>query len=119
MAASDNTVLVGRGAYIILRDNPKVLRVGVVADFEDRVTTIMKREHLGHDEAEQVILARDQARSLYFQRFFGIEHPDSPELYHLVINSSAVDMDYATSVVIRASEALLDGRLPAKTGAVV
>ena len=119
MAASDNTVLVGRGAYIILRDNPEVLRVGVVAYFEDRVSTIMKREHLGHDEAVQVILARDQARSLYFQRFFGIDQPDSPELYHLVINSSAVDMDYATSVVIRASEALLDGRLPAKTGAIV
>ena len=79
----------------------------------------MQREHLEHDAAVEVILARDQARSLYFQRFFGIDQPDSPELYHLVINSSAVDMDYATSLVIEASEALRDGRLPVKTSAAV
>ncbi len=119
VAASGNAVIVGRGGYIILRDNPEVLRVGVVADFEDRVLTIMGREHLEHDEAERVILDRDEARALYFQRFFGIDEPDNPVLYHLVINSSAVDMEYAAAVVIEASEALRSGKLLVRRGAAV
>ncbi|MDA1347831.1 MAG: cytidylate kinase-like family protein [Chloroflexi bacterium] len=114
LALSDNVVIVGRGAYIILRDMPNVLRVGIVASFEDRVTTIMKRERLEQDRARETILARDEARALYFKRFFDIDDPDNPEHYHLVINASAVGMDYAADVVIGASEALRDGRLPTK-----
>ena len=119
LAAGDNVVIVGRGAYIILSDRPDVLRVGVVANLEDRVSTIMRREHQEREQARQIVAARDEARALYFQRFFGIDDPDSAELYHMVINASAVDMDYAAGVVTAASEALSDGRLPAKMGAAV
>ena len=41
LATSGNVVIVGRGASFILRDDPKVLRVGTVARFEDRVARIM------------------------------------------------------------------------------
>lgn len=114
LALSDNVVIVGRGAYIILRDMPNVLRVGVVANFEDRISTIMKRERLDHEQAKETILARDEARALYFKGFFDIDNPDSPDHYHLVINESAVDLEYAADIVIGASEALRDGRLAAK-----
>ena len=119
LAGGDNVVVVGRGAYIILSDLPDVLRVGVVASMEDRVSTIMRREHLEREQASQIVTARDEARALYFQRFFDIDDPDSPELYHIVINASAVDMEYAADIVIGASEALSGGRLSAKLGAAV
>ena len=114
LAEGGNVVIVGRGAHIILGDNPRVLRVGAVAKLEDRISTIMSRERLSHEEAEKTIFARDKARAYYFNRFFGIDEPDSPELYHLLINTSAVDLEYAADLVVQAAKALEEGSLPRK-----
>ena len=111
LANGDNVVIVGRGAHIILEDNPNVLRVGLIATFEDRVERIMVRERLSQSEAEAAILARDAARSEYFRRFFDIEEPDSAEHYHLVINTSEMNLDAATDIIIEASKELELGRL--------
>ena len=91
-----------------------MLRVGAVAKLEDRIATIMSRERLSHEEAEKTIFARDKARAYYFNRFFGIDEPDSPELYHLLINTSAVDLEYAADLVVQAAKALEEGSLPRK-----
>jgi cytidylate kinase len=119
MAADGNVVLVGRGAYIILKDMPNVLRIGVVANYEDRLTTIMERERLSREDAEKMIQARDLAREDYFKRFFGIDHPDNPELFHMVINASDISLEHAADVVIQASGALEDGTLEPKVPASV
>ena len=111
LANGDNVVIVGRGAHIILEDNPNVLRVGLIATFEDRVERIMVRERLTQSDAEAAIVARDAARSEYFQRFFSIENPDSAEHYHLVINTSEMNLDAATDIIIEASKELEMGRL--------
>ena len=111
LASGDNVVIVGRGAHIILKDNPSVLRVGLIATFEDRVERIMVREHLNQADAESAIRARDAARTEYFQRFFSIDDPDSAAHYHLVINTSEMNLDAATDIIIRASEELDLGRL--------
>ena len=55
--------------------------------------------------------ARDAARLQYFQRFFNIDTPDAAEHYHLVINTSEMNLDAATDIIIRASEELEMGRL--------
>ena len=78
------------GGSIILRDDPKVLRVDAVARIEDRVARIAERERLEPEQAEKVVIAREQARAYYFERYFGIDNPDAPELYHLTINTSDV-----------------------------
>ena len=111
LATGDNVVIVGRGAHIILQNNPNVLRVGLIATFEDRVERVMVRERMVQSDAETAILARDAARSEYFRRFFAIADPDSAEHYHLVINTSEMNLDAATDIIIRASEELEVGRL--------
>jgi cytidylate kinase len=111
VASTGNVVLVGRGAGIILRDDPRVLRVGAVASYEVRVARIMERERVGREQAEAIIDARDRARQTNFKRFFDIDDPDDPKLYHLVINTTDVDMGYATQLVVDASTALQEGRL--------
>ncbi len=106
-----NVVIVGRGSVVILRDNPKVLRVGCVASYEDRIARVMQREDCNRKQAEKTLKQRDEARAKYFKVFFDLDNPDEPMLYHLVINTSDVDMEYAADMVFRASEALQDGRL--------
>ena len=117
LASSGNVVIVGRGGPVILGDDRKVLRVGVVARLEDRVTRIMERERVDRAEAAKTVDARDRARADYYKRYFGIDDPEDPELYHLVLNTSDMDLEYSTEVVVQARLALDEGRLPAKAGA--
>lgn len=116
MAAEGNVVFVGRGGHVILNDLPNVLRVGVIAHQEDRIKTIMEREKLDHDVAETMIQNRDSARTYYFQKFFGLDEPDRPDLYHLVVNTSEVSLEYARDLVIDGLHALEEGKITGPIG---
>ncbi len=111
LAEKGNVVIVGRGGSAILRDNPTVLRVGTVAHREDRIKRAMERLRLDRQQAERTIDARDRARAYYFKRFFGISDPMDPELFHMVINVSEVDLAYAAELVVKAVHALESGGL--------
>ncbi len=111
LAAQGNVVIVGRGSSLILADNPAVLRVGVASTWEDRVARTMEQKRTDHDTAEETIRARDAARALYYARFLGVDNPDDPQLYHLVVNTSDVGIDYAVQIVVDATNALGDGSL--------
>ena len=115
MAEEGNVVFVGRGGHVILNDMPNVLRVGIVAHTEDRVSNLMGRENLDHDTALSLIESRDQARAYYFRKFFELDDPDRPDLYHLTLNTSEVSLDYAADLVIEALGALEEGKI---TGAI-
>ncbi len=114
LAESGNVVIVGRGGSIILRSMPNVLRVGTVARLEDRIAGIMERDRIDRAQAERTLTDRDLARAYYFKRYFDIDDPDDPELYHLVINTSDIDMDYAVDLVTDACAALEKGTLERK-----
>ncbi len=114
LAAGGNVVIVGRGGSIILRDDPKVLRVGTVARLQDRISRVMETERLEREQAEKTVGARDEARMYYYRRYFGLDNPDAAEHYHMVINTSDVNLEYATEIVVSACQALEQGRLPAK-----
>ena len=114
LAESGNVVIVGRGGSIILRSMPNVLRVGTVARLEDRIAGIMDRDRIDRAQAEQTLTDRDLARAYYFKRYFDIDNPDDPGLYHMVINTSDIDMDYAVDLVADACAALEKGTLERK-----
>jgi cytidylate kinase len=115
LAEGGNVVIVGRGGSIILRDTPKVLRVGAVARLEDRIDGIMERDRIGREQAEQTLMDRDLARAYYFKRYFDIDDPDNPDLYHMVINTSDIGLDYAVDMVADACAALEKGTLEHKS----
>ena len=100
LSETGDIVLVGRGSHILLKDNPKTLRVGIISTWEDRIKNIMHREKLDAKSAEQKIINRDQSRTDYFKRFFEIDNPDDPRHYHIVINSSDVNNQSAINTII-------------------
>jgi cytidylate kinase len=87
------------------------LRVGSVAHTEDRIRTIMDREKVDHKTAETMIENRDMAREYYFQNFFGLDDPDRPDLYHLVVNTSEVSLEYGRDLIIDGLHALEEGKI--------
>jgi cytidylate kinase len=116
LAATGSVVIVGRGSPVILKDTPTALRVGTVADWDDRVARVMDVDRLERDEAERTIIARDQARAYYYKRYFNIDDPDDPKLYHFVLNTSDLGIEYATSIVIEAAQALEAGHIRSADG---
>ena len=99
LSESGDIILVGRGAHILLKDNPKALRVGIISDWEDRINNIMEREKIDKKTAEEKILNRDQSRRDYFKRFFEIDNPDDPKHYHIVINASDMSNQRAIDAI--------------------
>lgn len=111
MAADGDVVFIGRGGHVILKDMPNVLRVGVVASLEDRVKTLMDREAIDSDNAIVTLEQRDQARKYFFKKYFDLDEPDNPNLFHFTINSSEISTNYAAEMVIQNLNSFVDGRM--------
>ena len=111
MAADGDVVFIGRGGHVILKDMPNVLRVGVVASFEDRIKTLMTREAIDKDKAVVTLEQRDQARKYFFKKYFELDEPDNPNLFHFTINSSEISTNYAAEMVIQNLNSFADGRM--------
>ncbi len=92
-------VIVSRGGALILKDNPNALKVLVVGDIEDRIKNTMEQEKVNKESAEEIIDHADKAQLKYFNDAFQ-KKPLDPSSYHCVINSSKINFEKATDIVI-------------------
>ena len=106
LAELGSIVIVGRGANIILKDDPRVLRVGLIANEVDRINRIANHEDVDYKTAKTLMINRDAARSQFFKKFFDIEDPDNRFNYHAIINTSEMNFDLATDIIIDMSKDL-------------
>ena len=111
IASEGNVVFVGRGGHVILKDMPDVLRVGVVAHYEDRIATVMRRESLSEEDAIGTIRGRDEARGHYFRKFFELDDPDRADLFHFTVNTSEMNEEYCIKLIVEGLDALKKGEL--------
>ena len=106
LAELGSIVIVGRGANIILKDDPRVLRVGLIANEVDRINRIANHEDVDYKTAKELMVNRDAARAQFFKKFFDIEDPDNRFNYHAIINTSEMNFDLATDIIIDMSKDL-------------
>ena len=100
LAELGSIVIVGRGANIILKDDPRVLRIGLIANDVDRVNRIANYEDVSYETAQNLILNRDASRNQFFKKFFDIDDPDNRFNYHAILNTSEMNFDLATDIII-------------------
>jgi cytidylate kinase len=107
-------VVVGRGAHAILRDQPGVVHVRIVAQLEDRVQQVIQRAGLTREGALALIGERDKAAAEYVRRFHGLDWTD-PTFYHLTLNGSRLGEAHVVELiadVVRHLESPVIDRLP-------
>jgi cytidylate kinase len=104
-AAQGQAMIVGRGGEIILRGQPGVLHVQVVARFETRVYNVIQREGVKWREAAYAVRLADEQRAGYMRRFYNVDWLDSC-LYDLVINTDRIPLNAAVSMIIEAAQAV-------------
>ena len=102
LAQAGNVVIIGRGSNMILADNPGAINVSLVAPLDVRVDNIMRREHFTRDEGETYVEDLEQARVIFFRKFFKV-NPNDPALYHMVLNTGLLQHKTAAEIVARAA----------------
>jgi cytidylate kinase len=105
-AAASGGVILGRGGQVVLRDRPGVLHVFLGGPPEARIRQGMEIEGVDRKTAERRLEANDRARVDYVSRNYGVTGLD-PDLYHLRIDATALDLDTVVELIVAASQARL------------
>lgn len=100
-ALAGPSVIVGRGAQIILRDRRDTLHVRVVAPLNQRIAYVARRESLTPAEAQQRIQQRDQERRRYLATTYRAL-PDDAHLYDIIVNTAVLEFDSCVEIITRA-----------------
>jgi cytidylate kinase len=97
VAATGNSVIVGRGSPYILRNRPDVFHIFVFAPLEEKIRRVRT---LGKSEAEarELVENIDKERAQFIKRYFGADWP-CRQLYDLMINSDRGD-EYVIETIL-------------------
>ncbi len=106
-----NVVIVGRGGQVLLKDQPEVFHIRIIAPLETRYRLIHEQlernqgystDLMYRDNARirELIAQRDATSADYIHCFYHV-HWDDPLLYHLVINTGKVRVNQAVQMVIK------------------
>jgi cytidylate kinase len=92
-------IIVGRGANFIL---PEALNVRIIASFDYRIETMMKRYDISQQEAESRIVRSDQEKEEFIKKVFGTDIDDAA-FYDLIIKMDELG-ENATQVIRTAAQ---------------
>lgn len=112
-ALKGNVIIYGRGGQDLLKDINSVLRVRIIAPFEERVERWAEREWLDPDLARILVRKSDQQRAGFIKYYFDRDW-DDPIHYDLVINTSRLSEETAVKLLC---EGVKDKNLAEKKGA--
>lgn len=101
-ADSGRGVILGRAAAVVLRGDPRALHVRLDGPMEARLEQAMRLQDIGREEAEQRMNDTDPARRAYVRRFHQADARD-PALYHLIIDSTAIDLSECVEIIALAA----------------
>jgi len=114
LARRDNAVIVSRDSFDALRGFDDVLNVRVTAVSDLRAARIQEEHGLKFKEAQVMINRLDNERSKYISAFHGQDWADAA-LYDISVNTSKLDVDQATELVLQAITYLKEKRSPEGT----
>ncbi len=101
LASQRRVIILGRGAQVVLKDVPQVLRVRVVAPTRVRVARLGRDLGITDEEARDWVSRHDQERRALVRQIFDHDLRDWG-LYHLVLNTEGLDQAGAANIIRQA-----------------
>ena len=98
VAAQGSCVIVGRCADYILHNNPKIYKVFIHADMQDRIKRAAEEYNLPVDRIEERIRKIDKSRANYY-KYYTNQTWANMHNYDLAINSSRSGIDGAVETI--------------------
>ncbi len=97
-ARKGDTIIMGRGGQVLLKDVPGVLHLCIVAPQELRIERMKSRYNCNDKLAEQIIHHSDYDRTGFHKFFFHVNWEDS-SLYDLIINTQTYTAEHAVNLI--------------------
>jgi cytidylate kinase len=113
-AATGEGVILGRGAVVLLREDPRALRVRLDGPRDLRARQAMRIHEQSLDAAQEACARFDRTHEAYFRQFYGVQIRD-PSLYDLVLDSTSIELEACVEIIALAAASLS----PSTTGASV
>ncbi len=98
-ASKDNIVVVGRGGQFLLRNQPSVIHIRIIAPFDLRVSRVKDRQKLKHELAEDMVKKIDLQRAEFIRYLFQAD-VSNPEWYDMIINTGKFDVESTVDVLV-------------------
>jgi cytidylate kinase len=98
----DNVVYHGLAGHFFLQEIPHVLKVRIIADFEDRVKEEMKRENISAEKARYTLKKDDEERRKWGLSLYGADTTDS-RLYDMVLHIKTFAVEDAVEILFQAA----------------
>jgi len=105
-------VVLGRAGACVLREHPEALHVRLDGPREKRIVQAMRIEHVDRVTAERRMDETDRAREAYVRQLYRTD-PRSADLYHLVIDSTAISLDACVELIAQAAHGRAQAQLSA------
>jgi len=103
-ATTAGGVVIGRAGAVVLRDRPGVLHVRLDGPRAARLGQGMRIQGIDAATAERRLDANDRARKDYVRNNYDVD-PDDPDLYHLRLDSTVLDLDNCVELIASAARA--------------
>ncbi|HLJ04465.1 MAG TPA: cytidylate kinase-like family protein [Solirubrobacteraceae bacterium] len=113
-AALGEGVILGRAAVVVLRDDPRVLRVRLDGPPDRRIEQAVRSLGASPSEAAEAVRKLDRTHDAYLRHFYGADIHD-PALYHVVLDSTALAIDVCVEMLAAAARAHVLGPAGAQT----
>lgn len=97
-ASKKNVIVIGRGAFAVLKNAPNEIAVRFIADEKTRMQRLMKEFNWDEKQAKQRITESDLNRDGFHKNFYNVE-VSNPENYDMVLNTSIVDDELCAQII--------------------
>jgi cytidylate kinase len=88
-ASTGDSVIVGRGSQLFLKDRPDTFRVFLYATKDEKIRRLLARGK-SESEAQELVDTVDRERANFLEKYFRVEWPDRA-VYHVMINTGVGD----------------------------
>ncbi len=111
IARRENSVMVGRGAFQVLKDLPGTIRIFMHAPIEFRTKRVMQVQGLADPrQTEAKLKESDEQRSKFVWDMLHVRWTDARN-YHFCIDTSVADFDWIAEQIRRLAETKLHSKV--------
>ena len=112
-AEQGNCVFIGRGAGVVFKDMPGLIRIFLAAPLEIRIERVRSYFHCDERRARQIIESSDQDR-IGFHRYFFDSKWKEPENYHAILNTGVFHPAACANIIKQINDQIITPEADAK-----
>ena len=99
-AKEGNCVIIGRGAFVFVRDGPNHITLRFVSPFEERIKHMMELKNIETEKAAQLLLEKSDKRKVAFYKSCFKYDLNSYDFIHASINTGMIYPDMVAEMVV-------------------